>query len=166
MSLNLTTEKSNLLQVMALCYQATSYSLSHCWPWSLSWYGVTRPLWINTLRPRQNGRHFPDIFKGIFLNENVWILIKISLKFVSNGPINNIPALVQIMAWHWPGDKPLSETMISLPTHICVTWPQWVKICCRDYIVMITDALAPNWCQGICNHHDGYCDYSFTGIIL
>ena len=43
----------------------------------------------------QNGCHFLDnIFKVIFLNENVWILIKISLK----GPINNIPALVEIMA--------------------------------------------------------------------
>ena len=55
---------------------------------------------INTLRPRQNGRHFADaIFKWIFLNENVWIPIKISLKFVPQCPINNIPALVQIMAW-------------------------------------------------------------------
>ena len=55
---------------------------------------------INTLRPRQNGRHFPDnIFKCIFLNENVWILIKISLKIVPNGPVNNISALVQKMAW-------------------------------------------------------------------
>ena len=42
--------------------------------------------WLNTLGPRQNGRHFPDnIFKCIFLNENVWILIKISLKFVRKG---------------------------------------------------------------------------------
>ena len=40
---------------------------------------------------------------------------------------NNIPALVQIMAWRRPGDKPLSERMIvSLLTHICVTRPQWV----------------------------------------
>ena len=39
-------------------------------------------------------------------------LIKISLKFVPKGPINNIPALVQIMAWGRPGDKPLSEAMI------------------------------------------------------
>ena len=37
-------------------------------------------------------------FKCIFLNENIWISIKISLKFVPKGPINNIPALVQIMA--------------------------------------------------------------------
>ena len=54
-----------------------------------------KPQWVNTLRPRQNGCHFPDdIFKGIFLNENVLISIKISLKVVPKGPINNIPALV------------------------------------------------------------------------
>ena len=76
---------------------------------------------FNTLRPRQNGRHFPDdIFKCIFLNENVWISIKISLNFVPKDPINNISALVQIMAWRRPGDKPLSEPMM-------VQWPQWVN---------------------------------------
>ena len=85
---------------------------------------------INTLRQRQNRRHFADdIFKCIFLNENVWIPIKISLMFVSKGPINNIPAMVPIMAWRRAGDKPLSEPMVvSLPTHICVARPQWVKI--------------------------------------
>ena len=85
--------------------------------------------WLNTLRPTQNGRHFPDgIFKCIFLNENVWISIKISLKFASKGPINNIPALVQIMAWRWPGHNPLSEpTLVSLLTHICITRPPWVN---------------------------------------
>ena len=84
---------------------------------------------INTLRPRQNGRHFADdIFKWIFLNENVWIPIKFSLKFVPQGPINNIPALVQIMAWRRSGDKPLIGPMMArLPTYICVTQPQWVK---------------------------------------
>ena len=87
-------------------------------------------LLFNSLRPRQNGRLFADdTFKCIFLNENVRILIKISLRFVPKGPINNIPALVQIMAWRRPGDKPLSEPMIvNLPTHICVTRPQWVKL--------------------------------------
>ena len=84
---------------------------------------------FNTLRPRQNGRHIPDdIFKCIFLNETMWITIKFSLKFVRKGPINNIPALVQIMAWRRPGDKPLSEpTLVSLLMYICVTRPQWVK---------------------------------------
>ena len=84
---------------------------------------------FNTLRPRKNGRHFPDnFFKYIFLNENVWIPIKISLKFVPGGPNNKFPALVQIMAWRRSGDKPLSELMmVSLLTHICVTRPQWVN---------------------------------------
>ena len=81
---------------------------------------------INTLRLRQNGRLFADdTLKRIFVNENMRISIKISLKFVPKGPINNIPALVQIMAWRRPGDKPLSEPMmVSLMTHICVTRPQ------------------------------------------
>ena len=61
---------------------------------------------FNTLRLRQNGRHFPDnIFRCIFFNENVSIFIKYSLKFVAKGLINNIPALVQIMAWWRPGNK-------------------------------------------------------------
>ena len=78
---------------------------------------------FNTLRPRQNGRHFPD---DIFLNENVKISIKISLKFVPKGPINYITTLVQIMAWRRPGDNPLSEPMmVSLLTHMCVTRPHW-----------------------------------------
>ena len=53
-----------------------------------------------------------DIFNCIFLNEKVRILIKISLKFVPKGLINNIQALVQIMAWRRIGDKPLSEPML------------------------------------------------------
>ena len=91
------------------------------------------PLWLqnclNTLRPIQNGRHFSDdIFKCIFLNENVWISIKIPVKLVPKGPINNMPALFQIMAWRRPGAKPLSETMmVILLRHICVTRPQWVE---------------------------------------
>ena len=54
-----------------------------------------------------------DIFKCIFLNEKICILIKISLKFVPNGPIDNNPELVQIMAWRRKGDKPLSEPMLT-----------------------------------------------------
>ena len=67
---------------------------------------------FKTLRPRQSGRHFPDdIFKCIFFNENGRIFIEISLKFVPKVPINNIPALGQIMAWRRPGNKPLSEPL-------------------------------------------------------
>ena len=109
------------------------------WPncWSFvecsHWYGLVMSLYdvtmISTLRPRQNGRYFADhIFKCIFLNENAWISLQISLKFVPKVRINNIPALVKIMAWRRPGDKSLSEPMmVSLLTHICVARPQWVR---------------------------------------
>ena len=73
------------------------------------------------LRPRQDGRHLPDdILNHISLNENVWISIKIPLKFVPNGAINNIPALFQIMTWRRSGDKPLSETMMARFTDACM----------------------------------------------
>ena len=106
---------------------------------------------INSLRLRQNGRHFADdIFKCIFLNKNVWILIKISLKFVPLGPITNIPALVQIMAWCRPGDKPLfGPMMVRLPMYICVTRPQWVKLTgTYHYSALGTHVDSP------CCHHD------------
>ena len=49
---------------------------------------------VNSLRPRQNGRHLADdTLKRFFLNDNVSIAIKISLKFVPKGPFNNIQAL-------------------------------------------------------------------------
>ena len=96
--------------------------------WNVQFHDKIRNTALKLIEADTNGRHFADdIFKCIFLNENVWIPIKISLKFVPKGPINNIPALVQIMAWRRPGDKPLSEPMVvSLPTHICVARPQWV----------------------------------------
>ena len=96
-------------------------------PQAVNW---TKADLVNTLRPGQNGRHFPDdIFNCIFLNDNVYISIKIPLKFVPQGPINNILTLIQIMDWRHPGDKHLSEPMIViLLTHICVTRLQWVKI--------------------------------------
>ena len=73
------------------------------------------------------------ISQTTFSNAFSWMKIfehrlEFHMKFVPKDPINNILALVQIMAWGRPGDKPLSESMmVSLPTHICVTRPQWVN---------------------------------------
>ena len=77
------------------------------------------------------GRHVTeDNFKCIFMNENVRISTKISSMFILKGPISNIPALVQIMAWRRPGAKPLSEPMmVRLSMHI--NQPQWVDTCIR-----------------------------------
>ena len=66
-----------------------------------------------------------------FSNALSWMKIlrvstKISLMFIPKDSINNIPALIQIMAWHRAGDKPLSEPMmVILPICICVARPQW-----------------------------------------
>ena len=84
---------------------------------------------LTPLRPRHNGRHFPDdIFKCIFLNENVYISIKISLKFASRGEINNNPALVKIMALVPTRRQAIiwKKMMVSLLLHMSVTRPQWV----------------------------------------
>ena len=65
--------------------------------------------------------------KYIFMNENIRIVIEIWLKLFPKSPINNISTLVQIMVWHHPGDKPLSESMmVRLLMHICITGPQSV----------------------------------------
>ena len=84
---------------------------------------------FNSLRPRWNWPYLADgMFKYIFWNENIFILIKIKPKLIPNGPINNILTIFQIMARHSPGDMPLSESMmIILLMHICVTQPHWVK---------------------------------------
>ena len=78
---------------------------------------------LNTFWPKQYGCHFADdTLKRISLNENVRILIEISLKFIPKGPIDNKAAMAEIMAWRRAGDRPLSETMMArLSTHICVT---------------------------------------------
>ena len=82
---------------------------------------------INILRLRQNGRHFADgAFKRNFLNEIVRIsklkffffFFEISLKFVPKGPIKNMSALVQIIAWSRQGDEPIADPMVvRLTTH-------------------------------------------------
>ena len=119
---------------VSLGWRLWSTHITTDWGWRLPACTVSWSAWasrhiFNTLRLRQHGRHFvDDTFKCIFLNENVIISNKISLKFVPKSPINNIPALVQIMARRRPGDKPFSEAMmVNLLTHICVTRPQWVN---------------------------------------
>ena len=114
--------------------------------WCLLWYDMSQQFWhcFNTFGPRQNGLHFADdMFKYISLNKNARISIKISPKFVPKDPINNILALIQIMAWHRPGDRLLSEPMmVSLLTHICVNPPQWVNYIVPGVVYGVSKVLA------------------------
>ena len=112
---------------------ASSGFVRQCWYSHSSWYSVIRPHWvktidlprsvtvwfwlyscdlINTLRPKQNRRHFADdTLKRTFVNENFRNSIKMSLKFVPKGPVNNY----------------LNQWWLVLLTHICLTRPQWVN---------------------------------------
>ena len=82
---------------------------------------------INTLRPRQNGSHFPGgMLKRIFLNECSCILMKFSLKFASEG--HSTPQC----------DKPSSELILAcLPMHICDIRPQRANSTCQRKIVSV-----------------------------
>ena len=50
---------------------------------------------------------------GAFNTLNLRLLIQISQKFVVKGPIDSKAAMGQIIAWHWLGDKPLSEPIVE-----------------------------------------------------
>ena len=58
MTLDLTDDKSTLIQVMDWCHQATSHYLSQCWPRSMSPNGVTKPQWLNLLKRRFSDHAF------------------------------------------------------------------------------------------------------------
>ena len=69
---------------------------------------------VNSSPPGQTGRHFADDnFKCIFVKENNYIFIQISLKYAPTGQIDSNSVLVQVMAWCQTGDRPLSEPMLT-----------------------------------------------------
>ena len=69
-----------------------------------------------------------DKFKCIFVNENDKIPIRMSLKFASRSPIDNTPALVQVMAWRRTGGKTLPEPILTQLTDAYMRhWGRWIK---------------------------------------
>ena len=141
MPLDLTNDKSTLIQVMAWCRQATSHYLSQYCPRSMSPNGVTRPQWVNTLLLDQNGCHFMIFSNAFSWGKNFCIFIQISWSLFLKELINNKSGFIQAMAW-WPaGDKPFSAPVMAWFMDIyicillmyyeymgnCVCWPQWVK---------------------------------------
>ena len=134
-----------LVQIMAWCRTGDNANLNQWWPNLQKHTCLSRPQWIQVSNSSsiitnimlltlcvfvintgdypppppsgQNGRHFTDdIFICIFVNESFYILIKISLKFVPEGPIDNNPwfrdnGLVPNRRQAWPDSL----------THICGT---------------------------------------------
>ena len=69
---------------------------------------------LQTVRSKHKGWKFADnIFNHISFKENIHILIQNFLNFVCIDPTDNISALVQVMAWHRTGAKPIPETMMT-----------------------------------------------------
>ena len=119
------------------------YFNPHYFPWWVNTFSKSwLPGWsldrcklilLNTSRPAQSGCHIADDnLKFIFLYKKCFILIEISLKLVSIGPINKKPALLWIMASHRTGDKLLSDCLnqrlSGLFTHLYVTRYRCVEI--------------------------------------
>ena len=75
----------------------------------ITWYILKDVL--NLFPPGQNDKISQTTFSNAF-SSKVRFLTEISLKFDPKGPIDNNPALVEIMAWRRIGDKPLSEPML------------------------------------------------------
>ena len=118
---------SNVYIIRAPLFFATVYNANRI---ILQWRACCKDY---SLKPRRNGRHFADdIFKWIFTNKRVCILIGISLKFVPKRQIGDKSELVQVMACRRKGDKPLPEPMLTWFTmftdaYICVTTGRWVN---------------------------------------
>ena len=115
MSLDL-TDKSTLVQVMAWCHQATSLYLSQCWPRPLSPSGVTKPQWVLNQVPGHIQGIRPWLYDqfGLFWHWIIWGFAGINI-----ATINYKASLVQFMAGHRVGGKPLSEPSINT-LHKCI----------------------------------------------
>ena len=118
MSLDLTDDQSTLVPVMAWCHQTTSHNLSH-----MTSQGHNEL----TLLPLDKMASIlaNHIFTWIFLNENDRIQIQISLRFVPRSPLDSKPAVIQVMARHRTGDKPLSEPMMTQFTDAYIYAALW-----------------------------------------
>ena len=128
---------------------------------------VQCPLLLNSLRPRQ----MDAISQTTFSNAFSWMkMFEFRLKFhwvkfLAKGPINNIPAMVQIMAWRRPGDKPLSEPMmVGSPTHICVTRPQWVNGLASFLLYIILKIISAMFVRCICEKKS--CHYANVYLVI
>ena len=114
--LNISCVNSGLRQTSLFCFSSCEKGFEVLLGFLQAWGCRDMVVWrhINSCHPPRNGRHFADdIFKCIFVNEKFCILNGFSRKFVPKSLINNIPALVEIMAWRQSGDKPISEPMLT-----------------------------------------------------
>ena len=101
----------------------------------------------STSPPGQNGHQFADdIFGYIFMNEKFCIFIRISLKFLPYGPIDNNAALLRVMPRRRTSVKALPELMLlSSLTHICDIRGDKLKVvaalCCMLHRLSVSSTI-------------------------
>ena len=89
------------------------------------------------------GRWHCYTFRYILLTENICILIEISLKFIFQGPVNNLSTLVKVMVWRYTQDKPLALLIVCLLISI-------IKFSNRECRVWVSNACFTLWCWQLC----------------
>ena len=80
---------------------------------------------LNSIPPGQNGRHFVDVFRCIFVNQKCCVFDWNFTELFPKGPIENNAGLVSIMAWRRKGYKPLSEPMLAWFTDVYIYKGRW-----------------------------------------
>ena len=108
------------------------------------------------ISPGQNGLCFADdIFSCIFVNQKSFILIKISLKFVPKCPIDNNPALFQIMAWRQiVTSHYLNQCLPNTLMHIYSTRGRWVNLRSSHRWPDSVEHPSPSYSQWNLNFHE------------
>ena len=102
------SEQSVCFCYLCLCWQGSAYSREN-------WAVHVTCCHMDTVLQSDLTHWGHDKMAGIFQtfsNAFSWMKMYEFHWFLPKGPINNIPVLVQIMAWGRPGDKPLSEPML------------------------------------------------------
>ena len=114
-----------IMRSCCVCYQLIEMSnlivYWSCWMVPIHHdRGMCERLWVERiftiLMPQQNDRHFPDVFKLVFLSLKMFCLIQISLNFVPNGPTVHKSTLIQVMAWRLPEPVLTMETPAMSPS--------------------------------------------------
>ena len=113
---------------------------------------LVSPCFVNTLRLRQNSHHFPDdILKCIFLNENVWVLIKISQvcsqgsnqQYSSIGSDNGLaPPRRQAIVWAYVGQ--ITNAYVRQSASMDFNW-HWINLTIAPPLVGRTNPIVLNW---------------------
>ena len=128
-SLDLSDDKSTVVQVMAWCRQATSHYLNQCWPRSLPPYGVTRLQWVASLVPGRSGGDFKNTIFNPVLTISIYKSYDDTLRWIPRDLTDVKSTSVQVMArCHQATSHYLNLCWSSLMISYGVIVPKWVNL--------------------------------------